>query len=472
MFGKFAKQLVAFAISIILARLLVPEEFGVVGIALVFVALSEVFADVGFTEGLIQKQNVSNIVYSSVFYINIFLSLLLAGITYALAPIIGDFYNSDEITRVLQSLALIPIISSFGRVHVAILIKRIDFKSLSIREIWATLIGGLAGIIAAVKGLGVYSLVWQQLITSLVGTLLLWWRTNWRPSLVIGIKEVKPIFVFSGFIFLDRVVQQVFLRVGTLFIGKVFSLSVLGYYSRADSLKGFVNKYGSSGVGRISFPIFSHLQDDRKKLHSVFFKVISGALVLTVILSGSLFFLAECLIMLLLGEKWLPSVELFQVLVITCITLPFRTILFKLLMGLGLSRLKFTIGTIVNVLTLISFPIGYIYGVYAFVWSYVLVRVVTTIFLWFFVTRRLSLNATRYIFDLVSPLLVFIIFMALYYSEIFNIDSWVYFFPFIIVLYTILLVSRNQGYLILQDQVKKILISDSRTSLSGSRYGE
>jgi len=197
--GLLANRGAGFIISIFLARLLSPEEFGLVGMATVFIAITQVFIDVGFSTALIQRKENSDLVYSSVFYFNLFAGAILTIGFYFFAPLIGDFYGNMEVSKILRWLSLTFLFNSLNQVQSAILVKQLNFKVLTIRNIIASVIGGGLGVLAAFQGFGVYALVIQSLSTAILSVILLWSISNWRPSFIFSLNELKGLLSYSGF---------------------------------------------------------------------------------------------------------------------------------------------------------------------------------------------------------------------------------------------------------------------------------
>lgn len=407
--GSMVRQLASFGISITLARLLAPEEFGVIGMAMVFVSISQVFINVGFTEGLIQKKDVSDTAYSSVFYLNLAISFVLAVLIYFTAPLIGSFFESQTVAEILRYLAVIPPLGALGRVHAAILAKNIDFKALAIRDIVATLIGGTIGIIAALQGFGVYSLVWQQISSTLAGTIMLWVGTGWKPKRIFSSGEIKELFLFSSFVFFDKVLQQVFNKIDTLFIGKVFSPAILGFYTRAESLNSQIKDYTSNSLRKVIFPVFSALQDDDKRFESVYNKAFSLATVISIILAGSLFFLAEEIIITLLGDKWAPSIPVFKILVFVTIISPHIGLMSKAILGKGYSTLKFKLGLIERMINLLPIAFGLFWGFMPFVAGVTISRFLVFLLFTAALQKVLNISFATQIKEFLIPLVPLIV---------------------------------------------------------------
>ena len=201
MVGTLLKHGSTFIISIFLARLLEPAEFGLVGMAMVFITISHVFIDVGFSSALIQNKNNSNLTYSSVFYLNLSVGILLTTTFYFAAPFIGDFYKNQQIKELVQWLSLIFVFNSLNLVQQAILQKNLNFKSLTIRLLIANAIGGTLGVLFALQGYGVYALVIQQIGIAFISTVLLWSISKWKPDFQFSLDEVKKLIGFSSFVF-------------------------------------------------------------------------------------------------------------------------------------------------------------------------------------------------------------------------------------------------------------------------------
>ena len=208
--GTLMRQGITFLVSIFLARILSPEEFGLVGMAMVFLTISQVFIDVGFASALIQSQDTTSLTYSSIFYLNVALGLILTGLLYFAAPLVGAFYNNDKITDLVRWLSPVFFFNSLDVVQMTILRKELNFKALTIRTFISVIAGGVAGIIAALFGLGVYSLVIQNIITAIVGTISLWSTSTWRPDLKFSMQEVRKLTGIIKFFLFEFCFKWVF----------------------------------------------------------------------------------------------------------------------------------------------------------------------------------------------------------------------------------------------------------------------
>ena len=376
--GRFLTQGSSFILTVILARLLAPEEFGVVAMAMAFITISNVFVDFGFSSALIQNQENTSLTYSSVFYFNVFAGLTITILIFLLAPSIGSFYGNESIVNLVRWLSLVFLFNSFNRVQNAILSKELNFKSLSMRLLIASILGGLGGVILAYNNYGVYSLVFQTLSTSFFSTILLWSTSKWKPDLKFSFIEVKKLFAFSSYAFFERLINNVFMRLDVLLIGKIFTPLSVGFYTRASSLKDQVTKYSSTSITRVFYPVLSSLQSDEKEFKRIYFRLISVIIFMSFGLSGVLYILGEDIIVFLFGVKWMPSVLMFKLLVLTSCNQPLNSMMWNAIMSSGKSKENFYFGLCKKSVGIIPFFIAYHYGLLAFIISWVVMNYIIT----------------------------------------------------------------------------------------------
>lgn len=418
--GTIMRQGSGFIISIFLARLLEPAEFGLIGMAMVFISISQVFIDVGFASALIQSKENSNLTYSSVFYLNVVAGLLLTAIFYFLAPFVGVFYDSPQITELIQWLSLIFVFNSLNLVQQAILQRTLNFKVLTLRTVVASAVGGGVGVIFAFQGYGVYALVIQQISTAVLSTFLLWTTSGWRPDFKFSLVEVKKLTAFSSFVFFDRLVSTIFQRLDILLIGKLFSPATLGFYTRAVTLQNQVVVYSSSSLTKVFYPVLSSLQDDISEYSRVYFKVISVISFVSFLLTGMLYVMGEDIIIILFGEKWYPSVPIFQILIIGVCTYPLNSMIVNAFMSKGKSRENFAIGVFRKLVRVIPLFIAYFYGIYEFTIAAVITYYFLTVTNIYFLNRYTGLEIRKHfqkIFEGILPLILVIFLYQLTYFD-------------------------------------------------------
>lgn len=455
--GAFVRQFAFLFISIILARLLEPEQFGIIGMSMVFVAISQVFTDVGFTAGLIQQKDTKDITFSSVFYINMAISILLSVVILLTAPLIAKFYKEPIVATMLYYLSVIPPIAALGRVQAAILTKRVDFKSLTIRDLVATIIGGILGVTAAYSDFGVYSLVIQQIAMVITATIMLWFATGWQPKLEFSIDEIKKLFGYSSYVFFDSLMRQVFNKIDTIFIAKVFSPATLGFYSRAESLKSQVQSYTTTSLNKVIFPVLSQLQDDIIEFNTTYFRANNIVTGLIILIIAPLYFLAHFIIIFLLGDKWEPSVILFQYLILSIITGPQGAIMGKALLAKGYSKFRFKIGLIQRVIKLSPIATGLFYGIEEFALAMVLASVL--VFLMFLIVLDMKLNISfwKQLKNFIKPNIIFFIFISIHAFFKNEISPWLIASTFFVIHIFYIKIIEHESYVFITNNATKYI---------------
>ena len=346
---------------------------------MVFLTISQVFIDVGFASALIQSQDTTSLTYSSIFYLNVALGLILTGLLYFAAPLVGAFYNNDKITDLVRWLSPVFFFNSLDVVQMTILRKELNFKALTIRTFISVIAGGVAGIIAALFGLGVYSLVIQNIITAIVGTISLWSTSTWRPDLKFSMQEVRKLTGFSTYVFFDRIFSSISQQLDVLAVGKLLSPAMLGFYSRATSLRNIVTTYSSSSLIAVFYPVLSSLQDNEVEYKKVYFKVISVIAFLSYLITGLMCILGSDVILFLFGEKWLNTVGIFQVLILMACNTPINSMMINAFLSTGKSKENFWIGILRKILRLLPLAVLYFYDMFYFTIAIVILSYFITI---------------------------------------------------------------------------------------------
>lgn len=313
---RFGSSLFLFLSNLVLARLLSPDDFGCIGMLLVFISVSDAIVDGGFGSALIQKKNPTQVDYSTIFFWNIVLSIFLYGVLYFSAPFIANFYGIEQLNNVLKVQGVILIINALVLIQQNILIKRIAFRQIAIINLTAIIVGTTVGIIFAYANYGVWSLVIKSLVTGVVRCLIYWIYSRWRPQWVFNWTSFKSLFRFGSFVFITVIVNNVYANIISLIIGKSFSAATLGYYTQARKLEEIPSQTLSSVVQNVTFPIFSQMQDNLSQLREAARKSLKSVAFINLPLMLLLFISAEPLFTLLFTDKWKPSVPYFQILCI------------------------------------------------------------------------------------------------------------------------------------------------------------
>lgn len=412
--GTLGTQGATFLISIVLARILMPEDYGLIGMAMVFVSFSQVFVDFGFSSGIIQKQDISDLACNSIFIINLCAGIFFTFLLILFSPQIANFYQRDELVSIVRSLSPIFILNALMLVQIAILKKQLDFKALTIRSLVAALIGGIIGIILALLDYGPHALVGQQITSGIISVILLWKISSWRPKLEFSFIEIKSIISFSSFLFFDRILASIFNQIDVLFVGKVFSPETLGFYTRANSLRNLVTKYSSTSLKKVFFPVLSKLQNEKERFQNIYFKALSAATFLSFLITGVLYVLGEEIIIGLFGQKWHPSVVLFQILILSICNRPVNILMLNALVSQGKSKENFYLGLARKFFKLIPLFVGFKFGMIAFVIALVILNYSMTLLNIFSIKYFTGIKASRHIKYILNGLIPLVIVILIY----------------------------------------------------------
>lgn len=417
-FSNTWTKIISFIISILLARLLEPEEFGVVGITLAIIAILKTISNLGFSSALIQVKKIEKGMYSTVFWFNIICSLVLYFLLFILANSISVYFEINELTLLIRILGLILLLDALSIIQRTYLKRKLDFKSIATTNIISDLTGGTLGVISAFNGLGVFALIVQHIVRSLTGFFVFWYLSDWRPKFIFKVKQLKQLFSFSFFKFIDSISRTFFEKITVFFVGGVFDTKTLGYFSRSQSFSSFIMQTVTMPITNVMFPHFSKLQDNIQKLkkHLIFSNNTIAFIVTSIV--TVLYFWGGEIIILLFGDKWLPSVPIFKILIIASLFKPITTIQSSTILAQGFSNYDFYLNLIQYALISISILLGNYFDFNVFLWSLVLGQFSFFVIQTYFVSKNLKIN---YRFLFLSTLTYFIIFFS--FITIFNFTS-------------------------------------------------
>ncbi len=330
---------IQFVLNIIIARILSPSDYGLIGMLAIFLSISQCLIDSGFASALIQTKERKESDYGTVFIFNIFISVLLYLILFVSAPAIANFYNQEVLCKVLRVVGLILIITSLSNVHRTILTINVDFKTQSLVSIPGAIISGSVGLFMAYTGFGVWALVAQTLSNGLVMTLLFWMLTKERFKIVFDIMSFKRLGGFGIKLMFSGLLNTVYNNLYGLFIGKKYNAGNLGYYTRSDQLAVFPANTLTDIISRVAFPMLCQNQSDKNELSRVYTNFIKGSCFIVFPLMIGLSILSKPIIIVLLTEKWLPAAILMSILSLDGLWAPITRINLNLLQAVGRSDL-------------------------------------------------------------------------------------------------------------------------------------
>lgn len=373
---QFGNQLIGFIVSMILARILLPAEFGLIGMIAIFIAVGKSLLDAGLSQSLIRSQNSDQEDLSTVFFFNLAASFLIYILIYFSAPLIANFYNQPILINIIRIFCITFIISAFSSVQMARLTKIMDFKTQTLIGLPSTIAGGIVGIIMAYMGYGVWSLVWSSLISAFLGSLQLWIYSKWTPSLVFNIEKFKDHFNYGYKLTLSGLLDTIFNNIYLIIIGKFFSPAQVGFYTRAETMKQLPVTNISTALNKVTFPLFASIQDDDVRLKRVYKQLMQ--MVVFVIAPVLIFLgvLAEPTFRFLFTEKWLPAVPYFQILCVTGILYPIHAYNLNILKVKGRSDLFLRLEVIKKIIVVVTIAFTIKFGIIALLYGQIFTSLV------------------------------------------------------------------------------------------------
>lgn len=336
---KFAIQFGQFIVSIVLARILLPEDFGVIGMLTIFIALSQTFVESGLGTGLIQRQDRTDIDFSTVFVFNLAVSSFFYALLFFSAPYISTFFQQSQLIDLLRVLGLILIFNAFAVVQRTKLTIAIDFKSIAKSNVIGMIIGGICGVVTAINGYGVWSLVIQNLTGTFATSLSLWFLGNWAPSVNFSKKSFRSLFGYGSKLLMAGLYAQILNNIYMICLGKFYLPASLGYYTRAKSFADLSAGIIVSVIQQATFPILTTVQNDIERLVSIYRRMIRMSAFFIIPLMTLIALLAKPIVILLLTEKWISLIPFLQWIVFARIFFPMSAINMNLLNAVGRSDL-------------------------------------------------------------------------------------------------------------------------------------
>lgn len=388
-----------------MARILLPSDYGMIGMLAIFIALAQVLIDSGFSSALIQKKDRSEVDYSTVFYFNIVVGLVLYFILFFSSPLIARFYNIPELTGLTRVVALNLFINSLAVVQRAILSIRIDFKTQAKASFSAAILSGVVGIVMAYTGFGVWSLAIQAVLNAFINTVLLWIFSKWIPLKIFSFDSFKKLFSFGSKLLVSGLLDTTYRNIYTIVIGKKFASTDLGYFTRADQFAQFPSSNLTSIIQRVTFPVLSEIQDDKERLAHAYRKFLRlSAYVIFPLMTG-LAAVAHPFINCLLTEKWSFTALLLQILCFSYMWHPVHAINLNLLQVKGRSDLFLKLEVykkIMGVAVLcITIPLGLVAMCYGTIVSSLLSLIINT----YYTGKLIQVGLLKQMKDLIPALL-------------------------------------------------------------------
>lgn len=366
---QFSVQLINFCVQIVLARLLMPSDFGLIAMIIVFIAIGQSLVDGGMSTSLIRNKENSEKDYGTVFISNLLIGVIVYLIIFISAPFVASFYNQPILIELLRLYSVVFIINGFSTIQLAKFSKELKFKSQFTYQLPSVILGASTGLSLAYMGFGVWSLIWLNIIQSAIFSISLWSFYTWRPKFLFDKNVFKYHFNFGYKLTLSSLLNTVYLNMYKIIIGKQFSPSSVGYFTQADNLRLFPINQVSLVLNKVTFPLFASISHDIPKLRRAYISAMRLVLSFSSAIMMILLVIAQPLFLIVFGEKWLPSVPYFQILCIASIFLPIGTYNLNILKVIGRTDLFFKVELIKKVIGVVSLIIAAPFGISSMVWT-------------------------------------------------------------------------------------------------------
>lgn len=410
-----ATSIVHILITIILARLLLPEDYAIVGVISVFINLANVFVHSGLGSGLIQKSDAKQIDYTSVFYLQVLVSLILYLVLFFLAPFIANYYQMVELCIMMRVLSIWIIVSAINGIQLALLRKRMLFKFGFMVGFIEAIIKAIIGVSLALNNFGAWSLIYSQIAGSLMRAIILWTKIGWRPTFVFSFVRVKKIFVFSVNIMLVSFSDTLFNNIHTLIIGKVYDKETLGFYTQGNKIPQMASRIINTSIGDVAFPALSLKQDKLDELAMLVKRMISLSMFIVMPMMLGLAIVAEPLVYILLTEKWMQCVPILQCMAIFYMFLPVQTYNFQALKAIGDSKTFLLIDTAKKILVLLFLILSIRFGIMYMVIANLMANIIATIIYTIVAGNKISYPWKEQWNDILRPLAISLIMGVIVY---------------------------------------------------------
>lgn len=404
-------QGVHFFVTLILARILTPDDFGLIGMLAVFIAISQSLIESGFSLALIRKQDRNDVDNSTVFYFSVVTSLFVYLMFYAIAPWVALFFHEPHLTELMRVLCIVVIINAFSIIQRVLFTATVDFKTQAKATTIAAIISGIVGIVFAYKGVGVWALVIQYLGNSFLNTVLLWYYSSWRPLWIFSWKSFKELYMFGFNLMVVGVLETLYQNSYQIFIGKFFSAASLGHFTQAKNIANFPSANVSSIISRVTYPIMSSIQEDNERLSEVYRRLARVIAFGVFPIMCGLAALSVPTIHILIGNKWHFAAILMIPLSFSFMFYPIHSVNMNVLQVKGKSKLYLKSEIIKKVIS-IAFLVGTIpFGIVVMCYGRIVSSILTLLVNMYYTSRQVEISLFALIIDLLP---VFILSLGMF----------------------------------------------------------
>jgi len=417
---------ISFLVGLILARLLSPDEFGIIGMTAIFIAVSNSIVDSGLSSALIRKTDSSDIDFNTAFHTNIVLGIFLYIVLFSCATAISRFFNEPILVPVLKIMGIVLIINAFAIIQRTLLMKKVDFKTQTKISLIASIISGVFGIAMALGGLGVWSLVGQHIIKRLLNSFLLWSYNNWRPAMIFSMSSFKELFGFGSKLLLSGIIDTLYKQVFLIIIGKFYSTAQLGQYTRAEEFNTVFSSNLTAVVQRVSYPVLSKIQDESERLKEAYRQLIKITMLVSFGSMMALAAVAQPLIVVLIGEKWLLSASYLQIICFAGMLYPLHAINLNILQVMGRSDLFLQLEIIKKIIAILPISLGIFFGIKLMLWGSVLTSLIAVFLNSHYSSNLINYSTHAQLKDILPSFLISFLVAAVMWSiTLLNYSVWI-----------------------------------------------
>ena len=416
---------ITFLVGLVLARLLTPSEYGIMAILTIFIAVSNSIVDSGFSNALIRKTDARRVDYNTVFLFNLLVSGLLYVVLFLAAPSISRFFKEPLLVEVMRVIGWVLVINALAIIPRTLFVKEVNFKTQTKISLIASISSGVIGIGMALAGLGVWSLVGQQLSRQLLNTLFLWIYCTWRPAWEFSMQSFKELFGFGSKILLSGLLNTIFNEIYSLVIGRCYTSAQLGQYTRANQFNQIFSSNLTTVIQRVSYPVLSSIQDESERLREAYRKVIKSTMLISFACMLGLAAVARPLIIILIGEKWLPAVGFLQIICFSGMLYPLHAINLNILQVKGRSDLFLRLEIIKKIIAVGPLVLGVLFSIEYMLWGSVCTSLIAYFLNSYYSADLIDYPTKEQIKDILPTFLVsFVTAAAMWSLTLLSLSNW------------------------------------------------
>ena len=416
---------ITFLVGLVLARLLTPSEYGIMAILTIFIAVSNSIVDSGFSNALIRKTDARRVDYNTVFLFNLLVSGLLYVVLFLAAPAISRFFKEPLLVEVMRVIGWVLVINALAIIPRTLFVKEVNFKTQTKVSLIASISSGVIGIGMALAGLGVWSLVGQQLSRQLLNTLFLWIYCTWRPAWEFSMQSFKELFGFGSKLLLSGLLDTGFKEIYSLVIGRCYTAAQLGQYTRANQFNQIFSSNLTTVIQRVSYPVLSSIQDESERLREAYRKVIKSTMLISFACMLGLAAVARPLILILIGEKWLPAVGFLQIICFNGMLYPLHAINLNILQVKGRSDLFLRLEIIKKIIAVGPLVLGVLFSIEYMLWGSVCTSLIAYFLNSYYSADLINYPTKEQIKDILPTFLVsFVTAAAMWSLTLLSFSNW------------------------------------------------